>query len=449
MKNERNDWTRSIHISVVCRQWQSTGGSGQRPVSDPFSNVARVVTVLNIVDMAVENRILPLFRLAFRPFFLFGAIFSLVAVALWGEFWLTGGSWHPYGGWLWWHSHEMLFGFVCAIIVGFLLTAVQNWTGLPSLSSWPLAGLFTLWLLPRVLMLMPASDALDALIPWLDVLFLPVVALIMVRLVMKARQWRNLVFVPLLLLLTLTNCQMHWGLSQNDLALSRAAGQSGIYIILLIVSVLGGRVIPFFTASGTRTLKPEPLIPVEVLAIGSVATLALLQLAGLLPLLSASLVGALFLLAGVCHAWRFLRWRFWITFRVPLLWSLHAAYGFLVLGFWLCGLQFWGLFESVPFHTLLHSFTLGTMGLLILAMMARVSLGHTGRPLRVSFWISLAFALLAVAVVLRVLVPVLIPAVSHSVSYVASAGLWLFAYGLFTVIYLPILSRPRVDGRPG
>ncbi len=138
----------------------------------------------NILDPDKPNRMLPIFGLAFRPFFLGAARFSLVALSLWGGFWLTGMSWVPYGGWLWWHAHEMLFGFVCAVIVGFLLTAVQNWTAQPSINGWPLAALFSLWLLARLLLLYPIA-AIDAILPWLDLAFLPVVALVIGRLVWR------------------------------------------------------------------------------------------------------------------------------------------------------------------------------------------------------------------------------------------------------------------------
>ena len=120
----------------------------------------------NQKDPDEAKRIVPLFRLAFRPFFLGAALFSLIALTLWGVFWITGLEWVPYGGWIWWHAHEMLFGFVVAIIIGFLLTAVQAWTGQASISSWPLAGLFALWLLPRILLLYPIK-AMEALLPWL------------------------------------------------------------------------------------------------------------------------------------------------------------------------------------------------------------------------------------------------------------------------------------------
>jgi uncharacterized protein involved in response to NO len=410
--------------------------------------------MLNIVDPEITSRILPLFRLAFRPFFLGGALFSLVALALWGGFWLTGMNWTPYGGWLWWHAHEMLFGFVSAIVAGFLLTAVQSWTAQDSINGWPLSGLFLLWLLPRLLLLYPVA-ATEAILPWLDLAFLPVVAWVMGRLVWRVRQFRNLVFIPVLLLLTVSNAQMHWAIVQGDGALAGQASQSGVFLIVLMMVVLGGRVIPFFTANGTATVRSEANPGVEILSIASVATLALIQLFGFMSELPALWVAGLFLIAGLAHLLRFLSWHPWVTLKLPLLWSLHCAYLFIVLGFFLCALRYAGLtlewFGGFANHypTILHSFTLGGMGLLILAMMSRVSLGHTGRALIVSPWVSFGFICLCGAYICRVWLPLAGPGSSHYASYLLSIVFWLLGYGLFVVFYLPILCQSRVDGRPG
>lgn len=410
--------------------------------------------MLNIVDPEKASSIVPLFRLAFRPFFLGGALFSLVALALWGGFWLTGMHWTPYGGWLWWHAHEMLFGFVSAIIAGFLLTAVQNWTGQDSINGWPLSGLFLLWLLPRILLLYPVGVT-EAVLPWLDLAFLPAVAWVMGRLVWRVRQFRNLVFIPVLLLLTVSNAQMHWAMVQGDGVLARQASHSGIFLIVLMMVVLGGRVIPFFTANGTATVRSEPNPGVEILSIASVAILALIQLFGFMSVLPALWVAGLFLIAGLVHLLRFLSWRPWVTLKVPLLWSLHAAYLFIVLGFFLCALRYAGLtlewFSGFANHyaTILHSFTLGGMGLLILGMMSRVSLGHTGRALVISPWVSFGFICLCSAYIFRIWLPLIWPDSSHYASYLLSIVFWLLGYGLFVALYLPILCQPRVDGRPG
>jgi uncharacterized protein involved in response to NO len=395
-----------------------------------------------------------MFRLAFRPFFLGGALYSIIALALWGVFWITGLDWVPYGGWIWWHAHEMLFGFVVAIIVGFLLTAVQNWTGQESLSSWPLAALFGLWLLARIFLLYPVT-AIEALLPWLDLALIPVAAWILGRLVWRARQVHNLVFVAILLLLTVANAQMHWAISSGDGGLARSASQTAMFIIVFVMVIMAGRVIPFFTANGTCTRRVEPNKLIEALSLGTVGLLVLLQISSAIQYLPSWLIASLFLLAAVVHFLRLLRWRPWITYREPLLWSLHLAYLFIVLGLFLCALRYAGLslellsgFAS-QYATILHSFTLGGMGLLILAMMSRVALGHTGRPLTVSSWVTFGYLCVIAAYLSRVWLPLLLPATNHYLSYLLSIFLWMLGYGLFVIVYLPILSKSRADGRPG
>jgi len=407
-----------------------------------------------LIDPERVDRVVPLFRLAFRPFFLGGALFSILALSLWGVFWITGLEWIPYGGWIWWHAHEMLFGFVAAIIAGFLLTAVQTWTGQESITSWPLAALFGLWLLPRLLMLYPLAIS-EALIPWLDLAFFPTVAWVLGRLVWRARQMHNLFFVPVLLLLTLANAQMHWAITSGDGALAREASHSAIFLIVFVMVAMGGRIIPFFTANATSTTRTTPIPVIEGLSLGTVGLLVLLQLSGVIRYLPGILIAWLLLLAGVVHLLRFLRWRPWITLRQPLLWSLHLAYLFIVLGFFFSALRYAGLSLAIfsglahQYATILHSFTLGGMGLLILSMTSRVALGHTGRPLAASPWITFGFLCLIAAYVFRVWLPLLIPGTSHYLSYLMSIFLWLLGYALFVIYYFPILSKPRVDGRPG
>ena len=397
---------------------------------------------------------MPLFRLAFRPFFLGGAIYSILALSLWGVFWITGLNWVPYGGWIWWHAHEMLYGFVVAIMAGFLLTAVKNWTGQDSIAGWPLAMLFGLWLLPRILLLYPVALT-ESLLPWLDLAFLPAAAWFFGRLVWRVRQTSNLFFAAIFLLLTFINVQMHWAIASGDGELARDASHSGIFLVVFVMVVMGGRVIPFFTANGTGTARTPPNPVLENLALGSVGLLAILQMSSLIQFIPPLVIAGLFVLAGSAHLVRLIRWRPWITGREPLLWSLHLAYFFIVLGFFLFALRYAGLSLDLfnnfanEYATILHNFTLGGMGLIILGMISRVALGHTGRPLVVSPWLTLGFLCVIVAYVARVWLPLFSPGSSHYLSYLLSIFLWLLAYGLFVLVYLPILSKPRVDGRPG
>ena len=403
-----------------------------------------------LVDPDEANRILPLFRLAFRPFFLGGALFSLLALTLWAAFWVGLVNWSPHGGWIWWHAHEMIFGFTAAIIIGFLLTAVQNWTGLPGVDGWPLAGLFTLWLLPRIFLLYLVSLA-ESIMPWIDIAFLPLSALVLARSVWRVRQFHNLIFVPVLLLLAATNMQMHYAIFVGEGSLARSAGQSAIFVIIFLMVVMGGRVIPFFTANGTTTQRAMPKPVIETVSLAVVGLLVLLQITGFNLYLPPSLMAVLFLIAASFNLLRWLRWRPWITASVPLLWSMHLAYLFIVLGFFLYSLAYSGISIVLIAQnaTILHSFTLGGMGLLILSMMSRVALGHTGRSLTPSSWMSIGFLCIAVAVICRVWLPLFVPNLSHIWSYLLSIVLWLLGYGLFAIIYLPVLTGPRVDGRPG
>ena len=394
----------------------------------------------------------PILRLAFRPFFLGAAVFSLLAMGWWSWWWLMPSAWAPYGGPVWWHAHEMIFGFSIAVVVGFLLTAVQNWTGLPGLKGWPLASLFGLWLLGRL------SISFDMgfsawMIAAIDCAFLLAAALVMGATVIAAKRWRNLMFVPILLALAGLNASSHANLDTQPLLAGQLL-QSAVLLISLIVAIIGGRVIPMFTANGLasagiHTAKAEPLPWLEAISLLSLLGIVIVSLVGFnrLPAgASALLLGV----AALAHSLRFARWGFWRCGPVPLLWSLHLAYGFLPLGLWLLCLQQagWVSGGSAP----LHALTVGTIGGAILAMMARVSLGHTGRPLEARKIMSAAFAAIVIAACLRVLLPLLLPVFwpSQTQLAIALAGAsWVLAYAIFVGCYAPLFFAPRADGKPG
>jgi len=290
------------------------------------------------------SRVMPLWRLAFRPFFLFGALFSLLAMLAWGAFWHGSLLFEPLGGMVWWHQHEMLFGFVAAIVAGFLLTAVQNWTGQRSLHGWPLLAIVLVWLAGRLVMAFPglmsppgAPNGLSVAL--VDLAFLPLVAGVMARLVIRAKQWRNLIFVPVLVLLVVANALMHWGLARGDGTLVRAGAHLAVLLITLLMVVLGGRVIPFFTSLRLKRPKAQPGAWLERLAIGGVAALVLIGLLGAAGLvMPALLTAALAISAGLANLWRLARWEGGRTLREPLLWGLHASYAFVGLGLVMFGL---------------------------------------------------------------------------------------------------------------
>ncbi|MBI2380453.1 MAG: NnrS family protein [Gammaproteobacteria bacterium] len=402
------------------------------------------MTVLNIEMPAKSSKIPPLFRQAFRPFFWFGAAFGTLALALWLAQFLGWLSIPVYGYGLWWHGHEMLFGFTGAVIAGFLLTAVQNWTNIPGPRGWPLAGLFGLWAAARLLLLFPVLPA--PLISVLDLAFFPAVAYVLGRPIVRVRQWRNLVFLPILVALTAANAMSHAALWLADPRWLARGLHGALFLVVLLITVVGGRVIPFFTARGTETEAIAPLPLLEKLCFVSTAGMVLVAWTDAWFWLSGWPAAILALVAAAGHALRQAGWRPLSTGRVPLLWSLHGAYAFIAPGFLLAAVYALRLVASPSL--MVHCFTVGVLSGLMLGMMARVSLGHSGRPLAVGWSMTLAFAAVLLATFLRVL-PGMFQYWNHWLSYVASGALWCLGFGLFAARYLPVLWKARADGRMG
>jgi len=378
------------------------------------------------------------FALGFRPFFLAAGMYAVLLMGLWllklrGTVAPTDLS--P----IVWHGHEMLFGFTVAVIAGFLLTAAQNWTGIRTPSGTPLAALFLVWLAGRIGFLLPGLPAM--LVAAVDLAFLPVLALTLAWPIMRAKQLHNYPFPLLLLVLAAANVLVHgetfgWTTDTARLGLRLAA-----YVVVTMIVLMGGRVIPSFTDNklGTRARRwktIETLVPVVTLAALG-ATLAA----------PASIVTALLAaIAAVVHAIRLAGWytnKYW---SVPLLWVLHLGYAWITLGFALLALSAAGVGTAAS--SALHAFTAGGIGVLTLGMMARVSLGHTGRMLEPARLITLAFVAVNLAACVRVFLPLAFPA-TLAQGYAVSGILWMLAFGTFAAIYLPILMRPRVDGRKG
>jgi len=379
--------------------------------------------------------------LAFRPLFFLGAAFSCLSMVLWLLF-LHGYLQPPsYTTPFLWHGHEMLFGFVTAIVVGFLLTAVQNWTGIKGLNGKPLLLLISVWLAARLSM---SVDIPVPFIEWIDILFLPLAAFLLARPIIAIKQTRNLMFIPVLVLMSLANIVFHYGVYLSDLLLSQQALQAMLWLTVLLITLLGGRVIPFFTANGTQKPRAIDRPWLEIVVIASTIMVAGVQGLGLSNHLSASSNSALLIIAAVFQGWRFCRWRFWTTGRVPLLWSLHAAYAFIPLGMVLIAASYW--LDDLTLSTARHSILVGAIGAMILSMMARVSLGHTGRALNPHKIMSLAFLLIIVAGLLRSLGVWL--ASEIDLLSLAAIG-WILAYLIFALAYWPVLSRARIDGKAG
>ena len=377
------------------------------------------------------------FALGFRPFFLAAGVYAVLLMALWLAV-LQGGiapaALAPFA----WHGHEMLFGFAVAVIAGFLLTATQNWTGIPTLSGKPLAALFLLWLAGRLGMLVPGLP--PELVAAVDLAFLPVLALALALPIARAKQLHNYPVPLMLLALTVANAMVHLE------ALGRAATASlglhlATYVVITMIAVIGGRVIPNFTDNKLRTRARrwktiEWLVPA--------ATLAALLAALVAPV--SPLTGLLAALAAAVHAIRLAGWYTKKVWSVPLLWVLHLGYAWVVVGFALLALAATGV--SAAAGSALHAFTAGAIGVLTLGMMARVSLGHTGRLLEPSPLMAWAFVAVNLAALVRVAVPLLSPA-GYAAGMSASGLLWVAAFGLFAALYAPVLLRPRVDGKRG
>jgi uncharacterized protein involved in response to NO len=385
-----------------------------------------------------------LFDYGFRPFFLLCGLYALTIVPLW-LFRFAHAS-VPFGGLpgVYWHAHEMLFGFVAAAIAGFLLTAVPSWTGSRGFAGRPLIFMVALWLAGRVMMAL-----MDAVPFWLaatlELSFLPMLLVLLAPPVVRARN-RNLPILAVITLLWLIDAAFMRAVQTGDIALGAGAARVGIGLVLILVVVIGGRIVPAFTSNALRRAGVE-VMPVtrgwvEAAAIGSVVLIAL----GELFSADVRIVGALAALAAVAHAVRLAGWR---SFRVrgePIMWVLHVAYAWIPLGLalqaaWLLG----GLDFAAKWQ---HAITYGAFGTMILAVMTRASLGHTGRPLVVARPITVAYALITLGGLVRVFGGAWVP--EHYLLTLTVSGLaWTLAFLIFVWIYGPLLMSPRVDGRQG
>jgi uncharacterized protein involved in response to NO len=382
----------------------------------------------------------PLFGLGFRIFFALAGLSALILIVLWNAIFKGALSVDNYFAANYWHAHEMLLGYSAAVIAGFLLTAVKNWTDKPTLTGDKLAGLALLWLYGRIL---PFYAGLlpDPLIALVDFAFLPILAYQISLPIMQARHFKSLVFIGLLLLLTLGNGLIHaeiLGLYQNT---AWTGIQLIVATIIILILVLAGRLFPFFTErglSGTLIIR-NPLL--DALSIGSAVVVFSLQLWAV----SGTFLALTAIFAVTVNSARLFRWYEQRIWYVPLLWILYAGYGWIILGFILTALS---AYAWVLPSLALHAFTLGGIGVLTLGMMARVSLGHTGRALKVSNAMAIAFVLINLAALLRVLLPAALPSWYNILIYGSTLS-WLAAFALYMFVYAPILTSPRIDGLEG
>lgn len=377
-----------------------------------------------------------LWQLGFRPFYLLASLFSALSVLLWAVQFLGYLPFAYVSGPLW-HGHEMLFGYTLAVVAGFLLTAVRAWTREPTPSGWPLMALVALWLAGRALVLSPF--ALTAML--VNAAFPLAVAWAIGVPLWRARNVRNYFFVGLLILMSGLVLMTHLALQGRLACPPRLGLQLGLDVVLFIMLVIGGRVIPMFTNNGVPGAAASRHAVVEKIALGSAIVLFFSDLLSL----SAVMTGVLALVAGVAQAGRLYLWKPWRTLATPLVWILHVAFVWIVIHLLLRGLTELG-WVSGSYAT--HALTLGAIGSLTLGMMTRTARGHTGRALLADGAETTMFWLLQGAAIARVFGG-LVWFELYLPSLQLSAILWAAAFGLYAVRYWPVLTRPRLDGKPG
>lgn len=385
-----------------------------------------------------------LLRYGFRPFFLGAGLLAALIVPWWAASYAfgvpLGTSWPP----TLWHGHEMLYGFIVAAVAGFLLTAVPSWTGARGFAGAPLGAAAALWLLGRIAIASSRFWPLPV-VAAIDLAFLPCLAALVLPPLVRARN-RNTPLLAVLTALWATNAAFYLGLARGDAGLALHALLVGIDIVLVLVTVIGGRIVPAFTASGLKqrgiagAVRASPAM--TVLAVGAMAAVAIGDL--LAP--DGKMAGVIAAFAAIVQTLRLAQWRTVKTVHQPILWVLHLAYAWLPIGLALKALAL--LQGAAPAAFWLHALTIGAAATMILAVMTRASLGHTGRALIVDPVIALAYLLLTAAALVRVFGLAVLP-LPYPAIIVLAALLWTAAFGLFVAIYAPMLLSPRVDGKPG
>lgn len=376
-----------------------------------------------------------LWSLGCRPFFLAAALWAALAVPLWLAVFTTGAALPSRFAPMGWHIHAMLFGFVPAAVAGFLLTAAANWTQRPPICGRRLQALCALWLAGRSACLFSAHLPL-LVAAALDVAFPMALCAVVSAEIIAARNWRNIAMALPVFVLGLADL-----LSYGELAgLAISPGLSyrlGIMAIIVLISVIGGRIIPIFTRNWlvrrSQTVLPDAPGWLDRLALGALH----LGLVAWVIVPAAKPVGAVLLGAAVLNAWRLARWRGVATLTEPLLAILHLGYAWMVLGAALLGASI--LHPAIPMPAAIHALSAGAMGTMIIAVMTRVLRGHTGRPLAADKATTVIYLMVTAAAVLRVLAAF----VGTLALFELSAVLWMLGFGGFVLAYGPMALLPR------
>ena len=383
------------------------------------------------------------FAYGFRPFFLAALLYAAIGIAAW--LWVRATGAMPLAALppALWHGHEMLFRFIGAAIAGFLLTAVPSWTGSRGFAGAPLVALCSLWLLGRIGFGFAARIPVTVL-AWSELLFLPALAILIAPPLVRARN-RNTPLLGVLLSLWLVDAVFLRALALQDLALASKTLLVGVDIVLVLITVIGGRIVPAFTANALRRRG----IDARVRSYPALDAAVAISMIGIVAL-DATMPGERWsgILAGVAaclHLVRLAGWQGHRSLGEPIVWVLHASYLWLPIGL---ALKAAFLLQDAHWASQwLHALTVGVAASMIVAVITRASLGHTGRPLTVSSRVAVAYGLLCAAALLRVLVGG--SPVGREWMIRLSGGLWLTGFLIVLVAYLPVLLRPRVDGKPG
>lgn len=396
-----------------------------------------------IVDSEAADYGLPVLRLGFRPFFLAAGIFAIIAMLVWMasyifavEFSFAGLPANL------WHAHEMIFGYVLAVVAGFLLTAIKNWTGVEVLRGAPLAVLFSLWLIPRVLLLSGLQLPL-AFIAVIDLAFMLILILACLRPVLIVKQYRQLGIISKLLLIALCNLAFYLGAAGVIEHGVQWGLYSALYMIIALIFVMLRRVAPMFIRNGVDgevELKNRDWVDYS-----SLVLLTLLWISDVFTDYD-RLTAAFAVVLAFLHALRLSGWYTGKIWRKPLVWILLVAYACFILGF---ALKTLSITSSISPFLSVHAFAAGGIGLVTIGMMSRVSLGHTGRnvfaPPAIIFW---SFATLLAGVIVRVIFPLF--AMDLYIYWIGlSQILWIIAFAVFVYVYAPMLWSARIDGRDG
>ncbi len=403
--------------------------------------------MLNIEGEVVDSKPVdfgpPILRLGFRPFFLSAGLFAIIAMAIWMasyvysvEFKFSGLSPNL------WHAHEMIFGYVMAVVAGFLLTAIKNWTGVEVLRGKALGFLFSLWLLARLLPLSGLMIPIE-IIAIVDVAFLFLLAVICLRPVLKVKQYKQVGIISKIFLLMLCNLSFYLGVLGVIEEGVQWGLYSALYMIIALIFVMMRRVMPMFIQNGIDgevTLTNRAWVDHS-----SLILLVCLWISDVFTDYD-SLTAIFAVLLTLLHSLRLSGWYTNKIWSKSLVWVLVAAYSSFILGFALKALS---ITSGISPFLSVHAFTAGGIGLLTIGMMSRVALGHTGRsvfePPAIVFW---SFAVLLLGVIVRVVFPLF--NMDLYVYWIAiSQVLWMIAFAIFIFTYAPMLLSARVDGRDG